>query len=152
MINNDILRRARYILDYSDSKMMSVFKHAGLEVSREELSKWLKKDDDPDYNLIKDFEFASFLNGLIIEMRGKKEGETPKAEKKLTNNIVFRKLMIAFSLNSEEIIKILALADLRVSKHELSAFFRKTDHKNYRECKSQILRNFLIGLQVKLRP
>jgi len=152
MIKNDVLRRIRYILDYNDSKMMNIFKEGDLEVSREKLSQWLKKDDDPDYKSLKDVEFASFLNGLIIEKRGRKEGERPKPEEELTNNIVLRKLTIAFSFKSEDVIEILKLADLRVSKHELSAFFRKPDHKNYRECKAQILRNFLIGLQVKLRP
>ena len=46
----------------------------------------------------------------------------------------------------------LKLADVRISKHELSAFFRKVGHKHYRECKDQVLRNFLKGLQIKCRP
>jgi len=151
MTNNDILRRVRYILDFNDSEMLDICALADLEVTREQLSQWLKKDDDPDYLACKSVELASFLNGLISERRGQKEGEKPKAETSLTNNIIFRKLMIAFSLKSEDVIEILALADLRVSKHELSAFFRKPDHKNYRECKAQILRNFLMGLQMRIR-
>lgn len=151
MINNDVLRRLRYILDYNDDKMMKVFSHANLEVSREQLSKWLKKDDDPDYELCKDVKFATFLNGLIIEKRGKREGKQPVPEDYLTNNLVFRKILIALNLRSEDAIEILKLADLRVGKPELSAFFRKPEHKNYRECKAQILRNFLKGLQIKLR-
>jgi len=43
------------------------------------------------------------------------------------------------------------LSDFRMSKHELSAFFRKPGHKHYRECKDQILRVFLKGLQMKYR-
>ncbi|MGB0468898.1 MAG: DUF1456 family protein, partial [Pontibacterium sp.] len=93
----------------------------------------------------------TFLNGLINEKRGKKEGPTPEPERRLTNNIVFRKLKIAFNLTAEDILDVMALADLRMSKHELSAFFRKDDHKNYRECQDQILRNFLSGLQLKYR-
>jgi len=151
MNNNDVLRRVRYILDFNDNKMVDIFASAGLEVSREQIILFLKKDDDPDYLNCKDSEFAVFLNGLINEKRGKKEGAEPKIEASLTNNIVFRKLIIAFNLKADEVIKILELADLRVSKHELSAFFRKPDHKNYRECKSQILRNFLMGLQLKFR-
>jgi len=64
---------------------------------------------------------------------------------------VFRKLKIAFNLQAEEILTILALADVSISKHELSAFFRRTDHKHYRDCKDQILRNFLTGLQIRYR-
>ena len=51
-----------------------------------------------------------------------------------------------------DILAILSLADFSMSKHELSAFFRKPGHKHYRECKDQILRNFLGGLQHKMRP
>lgn len=151
MLNNDVLRRVRYILDLNDKAMMAIFALEGLEVSREKLSQWLKKDDDPDYKPCQSVELSTFLNGLITDKRGKKEGANTEAEKNLTNNIVFKKLIIAFSLKSEEVVDILALADLRVSKHELSAFFRKPSHKNYRECKAQILRNFLMGLQIKLR-
>jgi uncharacterized protein YehS (DUF1456 family) len=150
MTNNDVLRRVRYILDLNDSEMMNIFKHAELEVSREKLSNWLKQDEDPEYVFIKDGDFAYFLTGLIIEKRGKRDGEVPKSEKSLTNNIVLRKLVIAFNLKSEEVLEVLGMADLRVGKSELSAFFRKPGHKNYRDCKDQILRNFLVGLQTKL--
>ena len=151
MQNNDVLRRVRYIFDYNDKKMMQIFALADLTVSRELLSQWLKKDDDENFKKCEDVELASFLNGLINDKRGKREGEQPAPETKLTNNIVLRKLSIAFNLKSEDILELLILADLRVGKHELSAFFRKPDHKNYRECKAQILRNFLIGLQLKHR-
>ncbi|MFT4671659.1 MAG: hypothetical protein ACI945_000996 [Pseudohongiellaceae bacterium] len=151
MTGNDCLRRIRYILDLDDRKMISVFAEAQHTVTREEISAWLKKDDDPDYELCNDTVFALFLNGLINLKRGKKDGVQPEPEKRLTNNTIFRKLKIAFNLQAEEILSILALADLRISKHELSAFFRRADHKHYRECKDQILRNFLMGMQIKLR-
>jgi len=75
----------------------------------------------------------------------------PEPEQRLTNNIIFRKLKIALNLKAEDILEIMKLAGIRISKHELSAFFRKPDHKNYRECKDQILRNFLKGVQIKYR-
>ncbi len=152
MNNNDILRRVRYIFDLNDNKMIATFKSADAEVTREQISDWLKKDDDPAYKNCSDSQFAAFLNGLINEKRGKREGEQPKPEKQLSNNNVFMKLKIALNLKAEEVIEILELADLRVSKHELSAFFRKKGHKHFRECKDQILRNFLKGLQLKYRP
>ena len=151
MQNNDVLRRLRYILDYNDEEMMTVFSSAELKATREQLSNWLKKEDDPQYASLKSVELASFLNGLIQTKRGKREGEQPLAETTLTNNIIFKKLLIAFNLKTDEALEILKLSDLRVSKHELSAFFRKPEHKNYRECKAQILRNFLNGLQKDLR-
>ncbi|MCD4774390.1 MAG: DUF1456 family protein [Bacteroidales bacterium] len=151
MNHNDILRRIRYTFDFSDSKMIEIFGLAGHQVNRAQISNWLKKDDDPDYEGLYDLQLAIFLNGFIIDKRGKKEGPLPIPEKRLNNNIIFRKLKIALNLKDHDILEILALVDLRVSKHELSAFFRKPNQSQYRQCKDQILRNFLHGLQKKYR-
>ena len=151
MTNNDILRRIRYIFDYNDSKMMALFALADHPVTRDQISDWLKKDDDPVYQTCSDIELAIFLNGLINDKRGKKEGLQPEPEKRLNNNIIFRKLKIALNLKAEDVLAIMDLVDLRMSKHELSAFFRKPDHKNYRGCQDQILRKFLNGMQLKYR-
>jgi len=153
MTNNDILRRLRYCLNYNNQQMLAVFAAAKLrEISHQELSFWLKKDDDADYKSLSDVDLATFLNGLINQKRGEKPGTPLPAEKKLNNNLIFRKLKIAFNLKSDEILEILSLANFRFSEHELSALFRKSDHKHFRVCKDQVLRNFLMGLQLKLRP
>jgi uncharacterized protein YehS (DUF1456 family) len=94
---------------------------------------------------------AAFLNGLINDKRGKKEGATPKPERQITNNIILMKLKIALNLQSEDIIAIAKLAGFVLSAHELSSFMRRHGHRNYRECKDQVLRNFLNGLQIKIR-
>lgn len=151
MNNNDILRRLRYTFSFSDSKMISVFALANLKVSRDLNSSWLKREDDSDYKECNDKQMATFLNGLIIDKRGKKDGKIPVAEERLTNNIIFTKLKIALNLKAEDVLGILALAEFRISKHELSAFFRKPGNRHYRVCQDQILRNFLKGLQNKYR-
>lgn len=152
MNNNDILRRLRYTFDFNDTKMIEIFALAGQEVSRAEISDWMKKDDDPDFKELYDKELAVFLNGFIIEKRGKKEGQAPVSEKSLNNNIIFRKLKIALSLQDDDILDILELADMRFGKHELSALFRNPAQSQYRPCKDQVLRNFIHGLQLKYRP
>ena len=149
--NNNVLRRLRYIFDMDDNKVISLFGLGNLEVTREQISDWLKADDDEAYKSCHDVEMASFLNGLIIDKRGKREGPQPEPEKKLNNNIILRKLKIAFDLQADDILALLEAADVKISKHELSAFFRKMGHKHYRDCKDQILRNFLAGLQEKYR-
>ena len=151
MTNNDVLRRIRYTFNFDDSKMIAIFGLAGLELTRAEISDWLKKDDDPDYKNCGDQQLATFLNGLIIQNRGKKDGPQPEPEKTLNNNVIFRKLKIALNLQADEVIKLVNQADFRMSKHELSAFFRKPGHKHYRECKDQVLRYFLKGMQLKYR-
>jgi len=151
MTKNDILRRIRYTFDFSDAKMISIFALAEHKVTRAEISDWLKREEDPAYQTLYDDELAVFLNGLIIERRGKKDGPIPKPERKLSNNVILKKLQIALNLRAEEVLDVLALADLKVSKYELSAFFRKPDHKHYRPLRDQILRNFLNGMQLKYR-
>jgi uncharacterized protein YehS (DUF1456 family) len=131
--------------------MIAIFGLADEQVTREQISDWLKKDDDPEFQECSDPQFATFLNGLIVDRRGKKEGPQPKSEQRLNNNIIFRKLKIALDLKAEDILEILELSDVVISKHELSAFFRKSGHKHYRNCKDQILRNFINGLQLKYR-
>jgi uncharacterized protein YehS (DUF1456 family) len=151
MDNNDILRRTRYALDFNDSKMVEIFSLGGIKANREEISQWLKKDIDPDYVALPGFQLAAFLNGLIIDNRGKKEGPQPIPEKQLNNNIILRKFKIALNLKDEDILELLKIADFQISKHELSAFFRKPGQEQYRECKDQILRNFMRGMQLKYR-
>ena len=125
MTNNDILRRIRYIFDFSESKMTAIFGLADYQVTREQISNWLKKEDDPAYQKCNDTQLAIFLNGLIIDKRGKKEGSQPEVEAHLTNNIIFMKIKIALNLKAEDILEIMDLANLRLSKHELSALFRR---------------------------
>jgi uncharacterized protein YehS (DUF1456 family) len=151
MTNNDILRRIRYTFNFDDTKMIAIFGLAGLDVTRAEISDWLKKEEDPDYQKCNDVTLASFLNGLIIDKRGKKDGPQPEPETSLTNNIIFRKLKIALNLQADEVLMLIKRADFSMSKHELSAFFRKPDHKHYRKCKDQVLRYFLKGVQLKYR-
>lgn len=77
MTNNDILRRIRYTFNYDDSKMIELFQLMNYEVTLEQVKNWLKKDHDPQYQNIPDKQLALFLNGFIIEKRGKKEGPQP---------------------------------------------------------------------------
>lgn len=151
MTNNDIIRQLRYTFDYNDDKMMEIFASAGMEATRAQVCDWLKKDEDDEFLKIEDKELATFLNGFINEKRGKKEGPPMRPEDKLNNNIIFRKLKIALNLRDTDIIEILDLANMRISKHELSSFFRKPTQRQYRKCNDQFLRNFLHGLQLKYR-
>jgi uncharacterized protein YehS (DUF1456 family) len=147
--NNDVLRRLRYTFNYNDKQMIALFLSAGATVSREQVSQWLKKDDDDDFANCKDSDLAFFLNGFINDKRGKKDGKQAVAENKLTNNIILTKLKIALNLKAEELIDLLETVDFRLNKPELSAFSRKVDHKHYRECKDQVLRNLLQAIDKK---
>lgn len=152
LTNNDVLRRIRYTFDLKDSAMIEIFSLADLNATEEQVSTWLKKEEDESFLKLNNAELAAFLNGFIIFKRGKRDGPQPEPEKNLNNNMVFQKLRIALDLKTDDILRIFQLVDFQLSNHELSAFFRKPGNKNYRECKDQVLRNFLLGLQHKLRP
>lgn len=151
MNNNDILRRIRYVFDYGDDQMIRMFGLVDHEVSRAEVSNWLKKDDDPEFVTLSDQELATFLNGFIVDKRGKRDGPPPVPETHLDNNIILRKLKIALNLRDDDMLEIFTLARIRISKHEISAFFRKPTQSQYRPCLDQFLRNFLHGMQIKYR-
>ena len=151
MSNNDILRRIRYTFNFEDLKMIEIFDLGGEEISRAQVSDWLKKDEDPEHVSLYDKQLSVFLNGWIILNRGKKEESIPKPEKSLNNNAIFRKIKIALNLKDDDILEMLDKAGFCFSKHELSALFRKPDQDQFRICKDQVLRNFLHGLQLKYR-
>lgn len=151
MMANDVLRRLRYTFDLSDANMIALFAEAEHKVTRTQVSAWLKNEDADGYEVCSDRTLAIFLNGFINQKRGKKDGPQHPPESTLNNNIIFRKLKIALNLTSEDILFLLETANFPISQHELTAFFRKESHKNYRICNDQVLRNFLNGLQLKLR-
>ncbi|MGI2168861.1 DUF1456 family protein [Shewanella sp. MF05960] len=152
MINNDILRRIRFVFDFSNAKMINVFSQANTEITTDEIIALLKKEEEEGYQACNDKLMCQFLDGLIINNRGLKQGtEVPAPLKQLTNNLIFKKLRVALEMREEDIIAALALADFAMSKSELGALFRNPDHKNYKTCGDQVLRNFVKGLSIKHR-
>ncbi len=152
MINNDILRRIRYALDLNDATMIEIFALSDYEISREDLLNFLKKDDADGFVSLDNRRMNLFLDGLIIYKRGKQENAPEKTpDIGLDNNAILKKLRIALTFKEEDMLNTLKLADFALSKGELSAFFRQKDHKHYRKCGDQVLRNFLQGLAIHCR-
>jgi uncharacterized protein YehS (DUF1456 family) len=95
-----------------------------------------------------------FLDGLITRNRGKREiarDQVKGLAVPLNNNAILKKLRIALELDEENMLRIMKLANITVSRSDLSALFRKNEHKNYKECGDQFLRSFLKGLAVRYR-
>lgn len=150
MDNNDVLRSIRYALDLPDAAITHMIKLGGYEVDMPAIAPLLRKEDEADFTACDDTLLAAFLDGLIIHQRGARD--TPPAPvKRLTNNLIFKKIRIAFDLKEDDLHAILKLAEFEISKPELSAVFRNPDNKNYRQCGDQLLRYFLKGLNIKLR-
>lgn len=166
MNNNDRLIRLRYALEIKDTEMIEIFKLGGTQVTKEEVLLLLTKVDDSIEESQNETSLActntmldSFLNGLIIFKRGKqdpKPGQTQSPEPSTmtdqnVNNILLKKVKIALSLTSDEMLDLLEDAGIVVSKGELGAVLRKEGHRNYKECLDRYARNFLKGLALKYR-
>lgn len=172
MNNNDRLIRLRYALDIKDLDMVEIFKLGDKEVTIEEIQQMLAKSNnsqpEADEEAYKENEYMkkcdnvtleAFLNGLIIYKRGRQEakpGETKKHKSMIKNdrsinNVLLKKVKIALSLTSEDMLDILDEAGVYISNSELSAVLRKEGQRNYKECGDRYARNFLKGLALRYR-
>jgi uncharacterized protein YehS (DUF1456 family) len=146
--------------------MVEIFRLGGIDLSKEEVLKILTKskdlsDQEPNGVIdenegISDVMLESFFNGFIIYKRGNldpKPGQPdrPKLSNECVNNILLKKVKIALSLTTEDMLDIFLKAGILVSKGELGALLRKRGHKNYKECGDNFARNFLKGLAIKYR-
>ena len=154
MINNDVLRSIRYMLDLGDSKVVAIaqLSDPALVLDKDDVRAFLLKEDEPGYLACSDAVLARVLDGLIVHLRGRDESLPPRpVEKRITNNLVLKKLRVAFQLKDDDVHAVFAAAGFPLAKPELSALFRQPDHKNYRLCGDQLLRAFLKGLTLRIR-
>ena len=96
---------------------------------------------------------ALFARFDAVALRRREPGECrgdsrppQRIEVPVTNNVVLKKVRVAFELKDDDIVALIEKSGLKVSKGELSAFCRRPDHRNYRDCGDQFLRNLLKGL------
>ncbi|WP_162063263.1 DUF1456 family protein [Vibrio taketomensis] len=152
MTNNEILRRIQHALNLKNAQIIKAFEQAEVKVAHDQLQNWLKSESEKSFAKMKDKELALFLNGFINVKRGKKDGEQPKPEQQLTNNMIFMKLRIALDMKNEDVLDALELMGVSLSKYEIGAYFRKPNNKNYKACSDELLCDFLNGVQFTQRP
>ena len=147
MLSNDILRSVRYILKSNNNDLVRILALAEVETTPANIASWITKEDEEGFVRCPDIILSSFLNGLIYDKRGKDESAPVLSpERRVNNNIVLKKLRIAFSLKSDDVLAIMTEQKFRVSMPEITAMMRAPDHKNFRECGDQFMRYFLRGL------
>ncbi|MGF1755341.1 DUF1456 family protein [Vibrio makurazakiensis] len=152
MTNNEILRRIQHALNLKNAQIIKAYEQADVTVAHDQVNNWLKDESEKSFSKMKDKELAVFLNGFINQKRGKKEGEQPKPEVELTNNMIFMKLRIALNMKAEDVLDVLEVVGISLSKYEIGAYFRKPNNKNYKKCDDQLLCDFLNGVQFTNRP
>ena len=147
MLSNDILRSLRYTLKANNNDMVRILALAEMEATSAGFDTWMTKEDEDGFVRCPDIILSGFLNGLIYHLRGKDDSAI---ERRVNNNTVLKKLRIAFSLKTDDILAIMTEQKFRVSMPEITAMMRAPDHKNYRECGDQFLRYFLRGLTARV--
>jgi uncharacterized protein YehS (DUF1456 family) len=155
MLQNDVLRRLRFALSLDNQATIAVFKLVDYELEENYLMSMMRREEEPGFTPCRDKVLGLFLDGLVIKNRGRQDGVTPRplqAGEILSNNDILRKIKIAMNYQQEDMLNILRTADFAIGKSELTALFRKPDHRSYRPCGDQLLRNFLQGMVKLNRP
>ncbi|MEY2863392.1 MAG: hypothetical protein RLY58_1099 [Pseudomonadota bacterium] len=161
MINNDVLRSLRYMLNIREIDLIALMALAETPVCLDpvtlaQMESYLLRDDEEGREFCPDRVLEDILNGLIVQRRGPRDSSSPAPAasnpyKPLTNNVMLKKMRIAFELHEQDMLDLLSTAEFAVSRPELSALFRSFGHKHYRACGDQMLRYFLKGLTQRLR-
>lgn len=171
MDNNELIKELSYTMRIEEEDMVKIFKLGHVDVTSEDVSSMLMKpaetdildvyeeEDSDAYMTCTNQMLESFLNGFITFKRGPRETKPGQPDKpklaisnrKSVNNVVLKKLKIALSLSSEDMLNILQIGGVSVSKYDLSAMFRKQGHKHYKACSDYYMKGFLKGLAKKYR-
>jgi uncharacterized protein YehS (DUF1456 family) len=166
MNNNEIMIELRDNLNMETMDMVEIFNLGDFEITEAELLKMFKVTEYSsveetsaavamgEYLKCDDVALESFLNGFIILKRGKQEPKEGQSEKpplaiksrKSVNNVMLKKLKIAFSLTNDDMVDLFKESGIYVSKGDLTTFFRKEGHKHYKRCSDEYLKGFLKGL------
>ncbi|VFS70083.1 Protein of uncharacterised function (DUF1456) [Salmonella enterica subsp. diarizonae] len=97
MLSNDILRSVRYILKANNTDLARILALGNVDATPEQITVWLRKEEEEGFQRCPDIVLSSFLNGLIYEKRGKDEAApalTP--ERRINNNMVLKSCVLPF--------------------------------------------------------
>jgi uncharacterized protein YehS (DUF1456 family) len=151
MTNNDILLGLRYLLKLNNRKIVEICELAGYLITKDEIEAFLKAEESSELFECSDEILAHFLDGLVVLKRGKDPARPlPPVELPVSNNLVLKKLRVAFQLQEKDLLDIFESVGFKITKGELGGLMRARGHPNYRDCGDQILRNFLKGLTLKI--
>ncbi|MGZ0655262.1 DUF1456 family protein [Coraliomargarita sp. W4R53] len=153
MTNNEVMKSVRYTLEIKNKEVVQLIKAGGVELSVLDVVDLLKNEEDEGFVECPAATIHAFLDGLILERRGPSDGPAQKiSTARINNNMILRKLRIAFEMKDVDMVAVMGSVGLRISKGEISALFRAPTHKHYMKCGDQFLRNFLKGLTRSFRP
>ena len=154
MNNTDRLVKVSNALALETVDIVEMFELGGMIISEEAVEHIFEDNGEKQ---IKFELLEAFLNGIIIFNRGEPTLESGEEKRKpmeisdprSSNNVVLKKLKIAFSLSSDDMLNLIRLGGVAISKDKLSALFRKEGHKNYKFCQDMYVEALLRALSEK---
>ena len=154
MNNTDRLIKISNALGFEAIDIVEMFELSDVEISEKEVEYIFADNGEKQIPYEK---LEAFLNGIIVFNRGEatlKPGQEKRqpmqiADPRSSNNVVLKKLKIAFSLSSEDMLELIRSANVEVSKDKLSSLFRKEGHKNYKFCQDIYVDGLLKALSEK---
>lgn len=143
---NEILYKIKKSIDLTNSDIIKAYELENFSMSEERLESLLVRRNDDNFQEATFEEIGIFLDGLVTLKRGPSKQKASNEAVELTNNLILKKLRIALELKDPQIEIIFALADVELTKQQLSSLFRKESHKNFKVCSDELLLSFLDGL------
>ena len=80
MSNNDIMKKLRVALKFTDDDIVKVLMLVDFRVTKTELTAIFRNEDHPNFKPCGDQILRNFLNGLIIYKRGPRPARKEKSE------------------------------------------------------------------------
>ena len=149
MTTNQILKKLQNILGADEEMMHHIFTLGGYDLPTARVTGYLSEEGDKAFLDCGYEALGHFLDGLIVHKRGPSDKKSDLEEvTQLDNNLILKKLRIAYELKEVDLYAIFHSVEIDISKTELNALFRKVGHKNYRTCPNSILELFLDGLEI----
>ena len=143
---NETLYKIKKSLDLTNSDIIQAYELEDFSISEEHLESLLVQKHDKNFQEATFEEVGIFLDGLVTLKRGPSKQKPTNETVELTNNLTLKKLRIALELKDPQIEIIFALADIELTKQQLSSLYRKESHKNFKVCSDTLLISFLDGL------
>lgn len=143
MNNTERLMRITDALELETLDIVEMFDLSEIDMPEEKVDLLLSGKESMDYEHLE-----AFLNGLIVFNRGESPKDGPRKpmtieDPRSTNNVLLKKLKIAFSLTSEDMLDLFKEVEVSISKEKLSCLFRKEGHKSYKYCRDVYVVGFL---------
>lgn len=152
MTKNDIIKLACSALKIDQAALLAIFRLSDPEVGPRDVADLMKNEDEKGFTQCSDAGLSLFLDGLIAARRGAVEkGKKTVQPVVLNNNVILKKMRIALELQDESMMEIFKLAGMELTKSELTPYFRKEGHRNFKKCGDKMLRLFLKGVELSGR-